>query len=102
MAINYATNVHSNKFLIGTTEAAHRVVPFLNFTWDGWNVKLSYDKNQIVPSPLGMRLYESILFSSGSLGTDLFVNHQSPMRHAFWALGSMPIMTKQLRLDGIS
>ncbi len=66
----------SNKFLIGTTEVAHRVVPFLNFTWDGQNVKLSYDKNQIVPSPLGMRLYKSISFSSGSLGTDLFVNHQ--------------------------
>lgn len=66
----------SNKFLIGTTEAAHRVVPFLNFSWDCHNVDLAYNKDQIVPAPLGMRSYECISFASDSLGTDLFVNHR--------------------------
>ena len=66
----------SNKFLIGTTEAAHRVIPFLNFSWDCRHVHLTYDKNQIVPAPLGMRSYESISFESGLLGTKLFVNHR--------------------------
>jgi hypothetical protein len=65
----------SNKFLIGTTEAAHRVIPFLNLSWDCRHVHLTYDKNQIIPAPLGMRSYESILFDSGLLGTKLFVNH---------------------------
>ncbi len=63
----------SNKFLIGTTEDAHRVIPFLNFSWDCRHV---HDKNQIVPAPLGMRSYESISFESGLLGTELFVNHR--------------------------
>ncbi len=65
----------SNKFLIGTTKAAHRIIPFLNFSWDDRYIELSYDKDQIVPSPLGMRSYETISFESDSLGTDLFVNH---------------------------
>ena len=66
----------SNKFLIGTTEAAHCIIPFLNFSWDCRRVDLTYDKNQIVQAPLGMQSDESILFASGSLGKELFVNHR--------------------------
>jgi hypothetical protein len=65
----------SNKFLIGTTEAAHRVFPFLDFCWDHRKIEMTYSKEQIVPSPLGMRLYETIDITSPSLGTNLFVNH---------------------------
>jgi hypothetical protein len=66
----------SNKFLIGTSEAAHRVIPFLNFSWDDRKIELSYTGDQIVPSPLGMRSYEVILISSPSFGTDIFLNHE--------------------------
>ena len=62
----------SNKFLIGTTEAAHRVIPFLFFSWDDQFIELNYDKHQIVPSPLGMCAYETISVESDSLGSDLF------------------------------
>jgi len=67
----------SSKFLIGTTEAAHRVFPFFNFEWDhAQRIDMSFTKKQIIPLPLGMRSYEAIDFSSPSLGTDLFTNHR--------------------------
>jgi hypothetical protein len=50
----------SSKFLIGTVEAAHRVVPFLNrfgFSnekWNNRNMLMTYDRTQSRPSPLGM------------------------------------------------
>jgi len=66
----------SDKFLIGTSEAAHRIIPFLNFSWDSRSVDLTYDKTQIVPAPVGMRSYETISFESVLLGTELFVNHR--------------------------
>jgi hypothetical protein len=51
---------HSSKFLIGTVEAAHRVVPFLNRfglpneKWNDHNMLMTYDRTQSRPSPLGM------------------------------------------------
>ena len=66
----------SNKFLIGTSEAAHRVILFLNFSWDSRYVDSTYGKTQIVPTPVGMRTYETISFESVLLGTELFVNHR--------------------------
>ncbi len=67
----------SSKFLIGTTEATHRVNPFLNFTWDHWKIELTYTLDQIVPSPLGMQLYETMDLMPATLGTDLFTNHHN-------------------------
>ncbi len=58
-------------------EAAHCVNPFLNFAWDLERIELSYCRDQIIPSPLGMRSYETINMSSPTLGTELFSNHQS-------------------------
>jgi hypothetical protein len=46
--------VRSSKFLIGTTEAAHRVIPFLDFRWDHFKIEMTYSKQQILPSRLGM------------------------------------------------
>jgi hypothetical protein len=66
----------SSKFSIGTTEAAHRVRRFLNFTWDQQNMSLTYKQDQIVPAPIGIRSYEAIDFMSESLGTILFTNHR--------------------------
>ena len=49
-----------SKFLIGTVEAAHRVIPFLNKfglpneKWNDRNMLMSYDRTQSHPSPLGM------------------------------------------------
>jgi hypothetical protein len=56
----------SSKFLIGTIEAAHRVIPFVNRfgfpnrKWDDRNMMMMYDREQLRPSPLGMRSYELI------------------------------------------
>ena len=36
---------------------------------------MTFTKKQVIPSPLQMRTYEIIHFSSPSLGTDLFTNH---------------------------
>jgi hypothetical protein len=53
-----------NTFLIGTVEAAHRVLPFVNRfgfpnrKWDNCNMMMTYDREQ--SRPFGMRLYESI------------------------------------------
>ncbi len=38
---------------------------------------LSYCRDQIIPSPLGMQSYETVNMSSPTLGTELFSNHQS-------------------------
>ncbi len=65
-----------SEFFIRTCEAAHCVNPYLNFTWDHVRVKLAYTHDRIVPSPIGMRLYKTISFSSQSLGIELFSNHQ--------------------------
>ena len=66
----------SNKFLIGTSEAAHQVIPFLNFLWDDRKIELSYTCDQIVLSPLGMRSYKVISISSPTFGIDIFLNHE--------------------------
>ncbi len=72
----------SSKFLIGTTEAAHRVFPFLDFRWDQRKIEMTYCKQQIIPSPLGMWSYETINMTSPSLGTNLFTTHlQIPISH---------------------
>ncbi len=49
----------SSKFLIGTVEVAHHVVPFLQFSWDDLNIVMQYNQDQGHPSPLGMRAYEA-------------------------------------------
>ena len=72
---------HSSKFLIGTVEVVHRVVPFLNRfglpneKWNDHNLLMTYDRTQSRPSPLGMRSYESIDPYSSTFGTDMFVDH---------------------------
>jgi hypothetical protein len=66
-----------NKFLIGTTEAAHKVFPFCRSIYDDRNVFMSFDGDQIRPLLFGMRQYESIDLMSPTLGTDLFMNHCS-------------------------
>ena len=58
-------------------EAAHRVNPFLNFTWDQRKIETTYCQHQIIPSPLGMQLYETLDVTSPALGTDLYTNHLS-------------------------
>jgi hypothetical protein len=71
----------SSKFLIGTVEAAHRVIPFLNKfglpndKWNNCNMLMSYDRTQSRPSPLGMQSYESINPNSPTFGTDVFLDH---------------------------
>ena len=71
----------SSKFLIGTVEAAHRVVPFLNQfglpneKWNIHNMLMTYERTQSRPSPLGMRSYESIDPNSPTFGTDVFIDH---------------------------
>jgi hypothetical protein len=65
----------SSKFLIGTVEAAHRVIPFHHFQWDGRNIIMRYDREQSRPSPFGMRAYESLDPSSETFGTDVCMNH---------------------------
>ncbi len=78
----------SSKFLIGTNEAGHCVNPFLNFTWDDEKIELTYSRDQIILSPLGMRSYKTINLMSPTLGTDLFTNHDSiPMLHQPCFLG---------------
>jgi hypothetical protein len=66
-----------SKFLIGTVEVAHHVIPFLNFQWDNRNITMQYDRHQSRPSPLGMRAYEFLNVSLETLGTNLFLNHSS-------------------------
>ena len=58
------------------SEAAHHVIPFLNFSWDHRKIEFSYTHDQIVSLPLGMRSYKVILFLSPTFGTDLFLNHE--------------------------
>jgi hypothetical protein len=36
---------HSSKFLIGTTEAAHHVIPILIFKWDHCKIEMTYTKD---------------------------------------------------------
>jgi hypothetical protein len=66
-----------SKFLIGTNEAAHHANPFLNFTWDNKKIELTHSRDQIIPSPLGMRSYETFDLMLPTLGIDLFTNHDS-------------------------
>jgi len=72
---------HSSKFLIGTVEVVHRVVPFLNRfglpneKWNDHNLLMTYDRTQSRPSPLGMRSYESIDPTLPTFGTDVFIDH---------------------------
>jgi hypothetical protein len=71
----------SSNFLIGTVEAAHRVVPFLNRLGlhnekcNNRNMLMTYDRTQSRPSPLGMRSYESINPNSPMFGTDMIIDH---------------------------
>ena len=71
----------SSKFLIGTVEAVHRVIPFLNKfgvsneKWNDCNMLMTYDRSQSRPSPLGMRSYKLINPKSSTFGTDVFVDH---------------------------
>jgi hypothetical protein len=65
----------SSKFLIRTSEAAHRVFSFLNFAWNAHKIGMTFTKKQVKPSLLQMRMYEMIDFSSPSLDTNLFTNH---------------------------
>jgi hypothetical protein len=65
----------SSKFLIGMVEAAHRVIPFHHFQWDDCNIIMQYDREQSRPSPFGMRAYKSHDPSSGTFGTDVYMNH---------------------------
>ena len=71
----------SSKFLIGTVEAAHCVIPFLNRfglpneKWNNRNMLMSYDRSQSCPSPLGMQSYESINHILPTVGIDVFVDH---------------------------
>ena len=60
---------HSSKFLIGTVEAAHCVILFLNVRWNNHNVFMKYNQLQSHPSPLGMRSYESIDLLSSTFGS---------------------------------
>ena len=64
-----------SKFLIGTVEAAHRVIPFQMQRWNNRNVYMTYDHLQPRPSPLGMRAYETFDPLSLTFGTDIFLNH---------------------------
>jgi len=72
---------HLSKFLIGTVEAAHRVIPFLNRfglpneKWNDRNMLMTYDRSQSRPSPLGMQSYESIDPNSPMFGTDVVIDH---------------------------
>ena len=51
-------------------------VSFLNFEWDAHKINMTFTKKQVIPSPLKMRSYEMINFSSPARGTDLFTNHR--------------------------
>jgi hypothetical protein len=64
-----------SKFLIGTVEVAHHVIPFLQFSWDDRNIVMRYNWDQDHPSPLGKRVYEAFDPSSETFGTDVFMNH---------------------------
>ena len=71
----------SSKFLIGTVEAAHCVIPFLNRfglpneKWNDRNMLMTYDRSQSHPSPLGMRSYKLIDPNLPTFETDVFVDH---------------------------
>ena len=65
----------SSEFLIGTVQAAHCVVPFVDIRWNDRNVFMRYDHLQSRPSPLGMRRYESLDPLSLTFGSDIFLNH---------------------------
>ena len=77
----------SRKFLIGTTEVAHRVFSYLNFEWDAHKIDMTFTKKQVIPSPHHMCTSEMMDFSSPSLGTDLFPNHcDIPVRKEGWGM----------------
>ena len=65
----------SSKFFIGTVEAVHCVVPFIDIQLNDHNVFMRYDHLQSRPSPLGMRRYESLDPFSPTFGSDIFLNH---------------------------
>ncbi len=65
----------SNEYLIGTVEAAHHMVSFLQFQSDDCNIMMTYDWHQRHPLPLGMRAYEACDHSSAMFGTNVFMNH---------------------------
>jgi hypothetical protein len=87
----------SSKILIKTTEAAHCVNPFLNFTRDDEKIELTYSRDLIIPSPLGMRSYKRINLMLPTLGQayslimKAFPCHLS---HAF--LGHVLLFTRRL------
>ncbi len=64
------------KFLIGTVEAIHHVVLFLNFQFNDRNVLMMYDRYQLRLSTLGMRAYEYLDPSLATYRTELFLNHK--------------------------
>jgi hypothetical protein len=66
---------HLSKFLIGTVEAAHCVVPVLDVGWNNRNVYMTYDCLQSRPSPLGMRSYEPFDPSSATFSSDVFMKY---------------------------
>ncbi len=51
-------------------------MPFLDVRWNDRNVFMTYNHLQSHPSPLGMRVYETVNPSSPMFGTDLFINHK--------------------------
>ena len=48
---------------------------FPNRKWDNRNMMMTYDREQLRPSPLGMQSYESIDANSPTFGTDVFLHH---------------------------
>ena len=65
----------SSKFLILTVQAAHKMIPFVNFQWDDWDMLMQYNREQQRPSPLGMQAYEKLNASFATFGIDVFTNH---------------------------
>jgi hypothetical protein len=65
----------SNKFLVGTIEAAHCMVLFLQFQCDNCKIMMTYNQHQRRPLPLGMWACETCDPFSTMFGTDVFMNH---------------------------
>ena len=65
----------TSKTLSGTHELAHRIWPYVNFSQDHLSIENTFDKNQPVMSPIGMRQYESVPLDSPNLGSRVFTNH---------------------------
>ena len=51
------------------------VIPFLDFKWDHCKIEMTYIKDQVIPSPIGMCSYEIIDLFLPSIRTDIFTNH---------------------------